>query len=130
MAALKLVQDCKLSLLSVEYYIILLTFMYIFIQNGWWVELRLKILPFWAQNAFWIISFIPVDAKWVQLVPDFVKTLIGTLRLKTNTFKAPNFNLVLISYHTIFQENKTFRSSSEAVFLVLCDPLMNELWAT
>jgi hypothetical protein len=51
------------------------------------------------------ISFTTVLAKRPKLVPDFVDTLNGTLWSKTNGFKAKNFALVLIPYHTILHEN-------------------------
>jgi hypothetical protein len=39
-------QDCNISLLSVDHHPILLQHLYIFVQNGWWVRLRLKIGSF------------------------------------------------------------------------------------
>jgi hypothetical protein len=49
-------QDCNIALLSVEYCpnaVKVYVHFHIFIQNWWWVELRLKIVPLkrWDENS-------------------------------------------------------------------------------
>ncbi len=59
-----------------------------------------KMEPFEAQKCLDIILFSIVRVKQLKLVPDFIKTLNGTRRLKPNTFKAQNFALITVLYST------------------------------
>ncbi len=55
-----------------------------------------------------------VHSKWLKLVSDFDKTFNGTLLLKTN-----NFNIALISYHTVLYKNENFQLSPTSQILRL-----------
>ncbi len=55
------------------------TFSFKFGQKGFWMKLRLKIGPLWAQNASWHHFIHYHSWKWPKLVANLVKTSYKTL---------------------------------------------------
>ncbi len=91
-------------LFSLEYCLIQIKCLFIFIQNiqNWWrVGLRLKIGFFEHKMPLRFIMFATVHAKWPKLVPQLVKPEIVFYSQKQILFNTQNVNLILISYHTV-----------------------------
>ncbi len=75
-------QDCNIALLSVEYCpnaVKVYVHFHSFIQNWWWVELRLKIVPLKHKMQLGFISLTYHSSFLSKFVALFVKTLNQTL---------------------------------------------------
>ncbi len=71
-----------------------------YVQNNCWVGLRVKIGPFEHQIPLSFILFTIARTRWPKFLPNFVKTLNKTFRLKKNYFYQ-YFKLISILYNTI-----------------------------